>query len=288
MIDEVTEEERYLYGLYPRTLLECLTKDKENNNTVGILVEFSFDGGATWEFIPCAIANLDGEAGIQIIEPNLAEITPKTGGTIQDENAPEMAGVNLNLWTSLVRDKLHYTGGEPEKGFKEGDWKTRVRVTACVQMDQRLRFAASPTAASGSPLRHVAVYDWSDRYTRQTRTESSTFYESDLPARQVDDLDTLAAHLDAVRYANEDMSVTGNFQLDRLWIDAADAPTFRIGDGVSKISGRNLSLYAARFQEGENPEPEGVYPEIAQITYDIERQTQWIITRDLRLSPFGS
>lgn len=282
------DEKRYLFGLYNRKLLPCLTFDKDDLNSVGIKVEFSFDGGTTWEVIPCAIENLQGEAGIRIIEPNLADILPKSGGTIDDarpewSTANSMIGVELNYFTSLAKDKLYYTTPYPdEHGFVFGDWKTRVRVTACIQLDQRLRYISEPTDASGSPLRHRAIYDFSDRYTRQVRTESSSYYGGTLPAWTTDESTKLAAHLDAVRYANEDMSINGAFELDRLWIDAEDAPTFRIGDGVKSITGREVSLYAARPTVGE---PEGVYPEIAQIFYDIERQTQRLITRDLRLSP---
>lgn len=281
-------DSRRLWGLYARKLLPCLTFDKDNLNSVGIKVEFSFDGGTTWEVIPCAIENLQGEAGIRIIEPNLADILPKSGGTIDDarpewSTANSMIDLEVNYFTSLAKDKLYYTNPYPdEHGFVFGDWKTRVRVTACIQLDQRLRYISEPTDASGSPLRHRAIYDFSDRYTRQIRTTSSTYYSSDLSAWTTDESDKLAAHLDAVRYANEDMSINGAFELDRLWIDAEDAPTFRIGDGVKSITGREVSLYAARPTVGE---PEGVYPEIAQIFYDIERQTQRLITRDLRLSP---
>jgi len=265
---------RDLFGLFNRPLLPCLTFDKDSLNTVGIRVQFSFDGGTTWQDIPCAIENLKNEGGIRILEPNLAEILPKTPGTISTLN-----GAELNYWTSLCDDK------QQSRTFNDTrTWKTRVRITASVQMDQRPYHQASPSAASGSPLAHRRVYDWADKYTRQTRTESSTFYNSGLPAWETDQSDTLADHLDAVRAANEDAAINGAFTLDRLWIDDADAPTFRIGDGLFKIDGRNVSLYAARYAEGE---PAGVYPEIAQIIYDIERQTQTLITRDLRLSPRG-
>lgn len=273
----IKQDDHRMYGLFKRALMPCLTFDKDSLNTVGIRVEFSFDGGTSWEAIPCVIENLPDEGGIRIAEPNLADILPKTGGVITDAGSP-ILDKELNFFTSLANDKFQLYG------FKDGEWLTRVRVTACIQLDQRLRYASTPSTASGSPLMMQRLYDFSDRYSRKVRAAGSAFYESGLPAWEVNQGTALAAHLDAIRHANEDASINSAFEMDRLWLDAADAPTFEIGDGVYKITGREVSLYTALPQSGD-AEPAGVYPEIVQIIYDIEKQTQSLVTRDLRLAP---
>jgi len=258
---------RRFFGPFNRVFEPCLTFDKDSLNSVGIRVEFSFDGGASWQTIPCTIENLPGECGIRIIDPNLAEMLDIAKGTI---NSGPLSGVELNYWTSLADDKVNL------RSFKNGNWRTRIRITASVRLDQRIRFASVSLAASGSPFRHMSVYDFSDKYTRQVRTPSSIL--GSLPAWQTDESDKLIAHIDAIRVANEDLSINGRFTLDRLWLgDGSGCPDFAIGDGIEGITGRRHHLSAA--VNGTN-----IYPEIIQITYDVQRQKQHIITRDLRLA----
>ena len=184
----------------------------------------------------------------------------------------DLDGKELNYWTSLCDDKAG------SRVFKDGDWNTRVRVTASVQLDQRLIAESVPTHASGSPFYHRTIYDFSDKYTYSKRTDSSIFADSGLSAWDTNEYEKLTDHLDALRDANEDASINGRFTLDRLWLgDGAGQEDFRIGDGVEGITGRNYSMTTSL--NGAT-----VCPEIIQITYDIQRQKQHLITRDLRLA----
>jgi len=263
---------RRRYGLFRRALLECLTFDTSDLNSVGIKIEFSFDAGTTW-FTPQVSARvLTDECGIYIEDPNLSEILSPVAGTIDDAGG-DLDGKELNYWTSLCWDKLD------ENSFKNGEWFTRCRVTASVQMDQRLLAWSLPTANSGSPFRHQRCYDFSDQYTYSRRTDSSIFEASgELDAWNTDEYEKMTAHLDALRDANEDMSINGRFTLDRLWLgDGSGSEDFRIGDGISGLTGREYSM-AADLNEAT------VFPEIVQITYDVQRQKQHLVTRDLRLA----
>lgn len=261
---------RRMYGPFARTFLPALSYDAESLNSAGILVELSFDGGTTWEPFEGVVENLPGECGIRIAEPNLADILSKH--TLFAEG-----GGDVNYWSSLFADR------ESGRSFKGGQWLTRVRVTATVQMDQRIMYYAEPSGRSGSPLHHTRVFDFTDRYVRSSRAISSVFYDMGLPAFEADESDVLASHLDLLRAVNEDASINGRFVLDRLWVAAADdvdagVPCFRVGDGITQIAGRDYSLLAS--YDGQTP----VYPEVVQIIYDIERQAQTLITRDLRLA----
>ncbi len=261
---------RRLYAPFNRPLLGCLTFDKDTLNSVGIKVEFSFDGGTTWQVIPAAISALPSEGGIYIDDPNLAELVDKAEGTI---SGGTYDGVPLNLFSSLADDKAN------SRVFKDGDWHTRVRVTASVQMDQRLISTASATKSSGSPFDHARVYNFSDSYGLTKRTASSSFYDSGLPSWDTDERDKFDKHIQAIRDANEDTSISGRFTLDRLWLtDNADSdiPFFACGDSIEKITGREYSLSASLYDQE-------IFPEIIQITYLPNQQKQQLITRDLRL-----
>jgi len=267
------------YAPFKRVLLPCLTADEDSLNSLGIIVEFSFDAGVTWQSIPSAISSLADEAGIYIDEPNLAELVDQTEGDI---SGGTLDGVQLNFWTSLCDDIAN------SRIFKDKDseeeeakpWNTRLRVTASIQLDRRLltRSSTAGPNESGSPFDLSQLYDFSKAYGLAKRTTSSSFSDTSLPVNQADDTAKFLTHIEAVRRANQDQSVSGQFTLDRLWLgDGSGEPDLAVGDCIEKITGRNYSL-AATLNSGD------VYPEIIQIIYLPDKQKQKLITRDLRLA----
>jgi hypothetical protein len=264
--------DKRLWAPFPRPFLDPLTFDAAEALTpAAIKVEFSFDGGTAWQHIDCVVDNLKGEAGIRINEPNLSQIAPPGEPTIAGGT---LSGEALNYWTSLADDKLE------SRVFKTGDWNTRVRVTASVQMDQRLRYAAPVSANLASPYTHRRLYDLSDRYTYQQRTESSLYSTSGLPAWNTDQTEALQVSLDKIRDACEDASISGRFTLERLWFKTDpddERPIFMVGDQIRRLTGRDYDLSSIVTENK-------VYPEIVQIRYDIEGQTMHLLTRNLRLA----
>jgi hypothetical protein len=231
---------------------------------------------ATWQVIPCQISSLKDECGIYIDEANLAALADQTLRTI---SGGTLNGVDLNYWTSICDDKLtERKFYNPANSPPTCDWKTRVRVTATIQLDQRLHRFQPPSVASGSPFHHSQLYDFSEKYGLQKRTDSSVFRDTTLIAYESPDGigDWFDSHLKTVRDANEGMSVSGQFTLERLWLgDGAGFPDFCFGDCIEKITGRNYELSAA-MNGG------AVYPEIIQIIYLPDKQMMKLITRDLR------
>ena len=263
------DSNRRLYAPFNRQLLPCLTVDKDDLSSVGVKVEFSLDSGSSWQVLPAAIASLNDECGIYVVEPNLAEMVDESEALI---TGGPLNGVQLNYFTSLCDDSLS------SRVFKTGGWKTRVRVTASVQMDQRLHIQPEPTSIYGSPFHHSRIFDFSEKYGLEKRTASSVFSDSDLPAREVDSTDYFDRHLSAIRDANEDMSVSGQFTLERLWLgDGSGSPDFALGDCIEKIVGRDYPLEAA--MGGRT-----AYPEIIQIVYMPDAQKMKLVTRDLRFA----
>ncbi|MFA5554906.1 MAG: hypothetical protein WCZ89_02310 [Phycisphaerae bacterium] len=255
-----------LYAPYRRQLLSCLSLDKESLNSLGIHVEFSFDAGETWHVIPARISSLPYEAGIYIEEENLAEMLDPQ---LRSISGGQLDGQELNYWTSIADDKLN------GRVYKQQQWRTRVRITASVQLDQRLVTASRRTPASGSPFEQRAIWDFSNKYGRAVRSPGSLFTG---PAAELDSFKTAQSHLDAIREANQDMSICGQFTLDRLWLDDGyGEPDFLIGDCLERLSGRDYNL-AANFAGSP------IYPEIVQIVYLFEQQQTKLITRDLRFA----
>ncbi len=252
-----------LYAPFNRQLLPCLTRDEQTLDSVGIKVEFSLDGGVTWQVMSGVINSLSGEAGIYIDEPNLGEMLNEGEDTI---SGGTLDGADLNFWTRLCDDKLQ------ARSFKDGDWKTRVRVTASIQMDQRLVRFSEPSSAGGSPFEHKASQDHSDSHGIAKRMAASMFEAEGLPAEELDTSAWLTASLDRIREANEDMSISGQYLLDRMWLTA-----FACGDAIERITGRDYDLsvdYGSRT----------IYPEIIQIVHLPTQQKTSLITRDLRFA----
>lgn len=260
---------RRLFAPFNRRLLACLTIDKDSLNSVGIKVEFSFDGGTTWQVVPASISSVADECGIYIDEANLAELVDEAEGFI---SGGPLDGVKLNYYTSLCDDKLN------SRVFKNGEWKTRVRITASLQLDQRLRRRESATTSSVSPFEQSQIYDFSTKYGLIKRSEASLFDGGGLDADETDSTDVLNAHIEAIRRAREDMSISGRFTLERLWLgDGEGMPDFALGDCIEKMTGRDYLL-------GVSIGEEKLYPEIVQIIYVPDRQMQTLITRDLRFA----
>jgi hypothetical protein len=265
--DRAINSHGFLWGPFRRKFLPCLTFEEGSVNSVGIKVELSMDGGTTWQELTAEIANLEGECGLRIESPNLSDILDKTN---RDLSGGDLDGFELNYWTSLCRDKLAASTWP--------NWQTRIRVTASVQMDQRLRVAAAPTANSGSPFPQTRVFDFSDEYTYSLRTTSSQYSSSGLSAWDTDETEKLRARIEAIRDANEDKSVAGPVILDRLWLgDGTGEPEFKVGDGVRRFGGRWYDL-------GGTVRNDRVYPEIAQIVYDNQTQKQTLVLRDARFA----
>ena len=262
------EEGFRLNGPFDRQFLlalACLTKDISADNSAGIMVEFSFDEGATWHKIQAAIINVDGQCAICITEPNLAEIKTKYDETI---NGGALDGIELNYWTSLCDDKLE------GRSFKLGEWHTRVRVTASVELDQRIGGQLDP-ANSGSPFLQSDIWDFSNEYFSYQQDASSEFKKSSdvYPADLRDDYKEFKNYVEKLRDALQDNSISGQFTLERLWLNPLD--NFRIGDCIYNIEGRG---YLLRTGTGATP----LYPEIVQIIYMAQKQKTKLVTRDLR------
>lgn len=261
----ITDSSGKAYGApFGRTFLPCLTDSAMDS----IKVEFSLDGGTTWQAIPAAITNItDGdEAGILIEQPNLSEMIDQSNGTI---SGGTLDGVELNYWTSLCDDKLN------SRSFKDNEWKTRVRITASVQLDTRLFALPGAIDYNGTPFPQVEIYDLSPRFKLDIIDDSSD-YSSGSTTIDRDDRTAIQNYGDVVRLANQDLAIAGRFVLERMYLgDGSGEAVFQPGDSIDRITGRDYLLTSS---QSETP----VYPEIIQIDYDCLKNLTTLLTRDLR------
>jgi len=271
-------------------VLPCLTQLDAEGNKINYRLEFTVDGGANWHPFEGRYQPLTGdnyhEWGIYITQPNLADITIKSK-TDEGENlaypnesgaGPKTYGLEINFWTAVAREI------DASRSFKDGQWQLKVRLTACVQLDQRLVTVRDAIAGSGTCFRHESVFDYSRQYKSRTRTASSVLGQgAGAPAAdQADERVALAAHLDLVTEINRQQSHSCSFSL--LGIKPAEGsgvwrmPRFVLGDTIAGIEGRGVSL---RTNQGADREE---FVSIEQIIYSPESDLMSIVTSDLRKS----
>lgn len=256
------------WGRFARTFLNCVTLHTHTYQSMGVRVEFSFDGGVTWQIIPCAVINCRDQCAIMITDPNLSELKDQNLGAI---SGGDLDGQELSYWTSLCDDKL------AARSFKNGDWKTRIRVTACVRLDQRMLDHKTPSPGSGSLFRHSKLFDYSDKYKLVYRTPSSLFSSGTLGTNELLQREKIESHVDAIHAANQDAALAGQFTLDRLYLVENGEIAFLPGDCISAIKGRDYNLSAGI---GNSP----AYPEIIQVVIMPQKQKMKLITRDMRFA----
>jgi hypothetical protein len=262
-----------IYGPFNRHFLPCLTLDKDSLNQVGIRLQWSCDSGTTWQDLICPFSSLADEAAILLTIPNLSEIVDISKAKI---STGDYSGQEINYFTSLADDKKNTRHFKPITGQESTRWKTRVRITATIQLDQRQKYE-NTTIYNGSPFVQTRIYDYADRYLLQQRCSSSSYYSSGLAAWDINDATRLDAQMELIRKANEDMAMHGRFELDRLWIDGTNPPDFLLGDSISQLTGRNYSL-------AQTLGSRTVYPEVVEIQYQVQDQKQILQIRDSRLS----
>ena len=279
-------------GYFRRQVLPCLGRDDADGDVrpVQYKLEYSLDGGTHWHPMDGRYSLLDAENsyewGVYITQPSLADIVPKSTtdegpGTYpanEEGQSYKTADQEINFWTALAREI------DLSRSFKAGAWQLKVRLTACVQLDQRLLTVRDAIAGSGTCFKHEAVFDYSRQYLQRQRTPSSVLGrgENPFPAAQRDHLEALAAHLDLVTELNRQQSQSCSFTL--LGIKPAEGsgawrtPRFALGDTIAGIEGRGVSLRTNRGGDREE------FVTIEQIIYSPESDTMSIVTSDLRKS----
>ena len=262
---------RARFGLHHRPLLPSLTQLGLTNDSSGIRVDFSFDGGASWQPLNCSIINIEDSGGIWIAEPNLHNIKPP-GNLVIPEGA--MIGRVLSLLSSIYNDVF-----TDERVFRlnnerlpsgKSNWQTRIRVTACIELEQR----KIKIADGGSSPIYRELYDFSDRYRYHKRSASSVLTGT---ADEHDDSSQLQYQADTILEQNGHIRAAGTFTLD--CIDFQFAP----GDVIGGVEGRNIVL-GTKAAADNNGDIFATGAEIVQVIHEPLAQTTRLITADDRFT----
>lgn len=171
----------------------------------GVVVEVSYDAGATWQRPSCAYRVLEDRAGIYLEAENLADVRP--------------AGVSAelqNAWYALV------------------DQTFRVRVTARVAGDERVegRAVAARRRARG---RRGTTVDATGVYGFTQRGALADTVAELLEAPR-DDSEALTRAARAVAATIVDPAIEGTLVIP--WLEAG----YAVGDQVQGIAGRQIPL----------------------------------------------
>lgn len=206
--DSVTKRGRWSRRLRP--LLASLTRD-DDGSALGVVVEVSYDSGATWHPPVGAVAVDKIRAAIRFNVPNPTAMVEPDGDFLV-----------TNLWYALI------------------DQTFRVRATAVFESDDRLVVSHSPNPAAAATLRRNGALIYEPRqYELASREGTTNALVAAYPSRQIDEADdTRDAALAARRLAGEQQSGIVEVTARIPWIDDA----LELGDRIEGIEGRDVSL----------------------------------------------
>ena len=286
-------------GVFPRHVLPALSSLDDDGNSIQYLVEWSPDGGLTWNKLNgFPLRLLDDEFGIYITQPNLSEIAPDVtpdatigaDGLFTDSTFTTEDSVEINFWTSLANDKENNTYPA---------WLTKVRITAGVQLDDRMVNELDSFDESGAPLVQFEIFDAADKYQSRIREGASQFgadanyplpWWSDQKAASQAQTESLeAGGLMALQHAaidrlNRQAGFSGSYELAQIHLAEGSEPwrmpRFNLGDCIEGIAGRNISCQTVRGELGANAR----YAVLEQIVFRPQAAQTTLVTADLRKS----
>ncbi len=192
-----------------RPLRSCVSLGADGQ-PLGVWVQVSFNGGATWYVAAGPVSVIERRAGIHFDCDNLTSITP-TG----------VAPAVQNLWYATVRQTF------------------RVRVTAVIESDERLAGTWGP-AGLDSPTRltNAVVLRRPEVFGYLSREAADNVLAASSPAgpEARDDAAVIQAAARHLAEANQDRTVAAAPALP--WIETG----YRVGDRLGGIAGREVSF----------------------------------------------
>lgn len=176
-------------------------------------------------------------------------VLEKEAGIVFDGETPP-----VQLW-SLIH------GGTPEKA--------RVRITATLSGDRRVKGDAVRLASSPNKLDVVLTLDVSDKF-QDSRVESSGEYQSvfwDSPTSARNDTSAIQQYAEQIRTAEDALRLDTSIPLEGL-----NHPEYQIGDVLPLVKGRNISLDLATNR----------WPQIVGIVHHFQSQSVELLLESFR------
>jgi len=202
----------------PRPFQPCFSADAEFES-LGIVVEFSFDAGSTWSRIGSAkIVNLEDDTGIYINHDDLTELLMDGEGDDQS-----------HFWAAIIRQQA------------------RVRVTAVIEGDDRITAAMIANHFTpGTPLSTGRVFDASHKYASHRRDNANSQFgpagSRPAPAQTLETRNDLAALKHAAETLYEIVSSRQCAIAAAIpWVEAAE---YAVLDSVQEITGIGMKIWS--------------------------------------------
>lgn len=296
-------------GFFPRSVLPLHSVIGEGVSSGRYLLEISFDSGANWHSLNGqGFQVLEDEWGIYFTEPNLAEIKFEGKNDLEGTyDGADFTGITvpnnvpINYWSAIIKEKAENNTFYPAWDDTENEWAVRLRLTACIELDHRVKSGIHQVETSGVGIEQVRNFDLSDRIPSRIRTESSIFDKRkyDLQwgrymepvespdAHKLEPFDTLVKMHEGVDRHNRQASISGSFTLPLINLAENQGdwymPRFQLGDCIDEIGGRGIDMSTTITTErGEQIR----YAAIHQIVFHPEVAQTTLVTADLRTSQF--
>ena len=201
-----------------------------------------WDGTGTWQPVESGFQLLRDRLGIwvNVTNPNQWLIQPS-----RVANAPYPAGV---------------VKGVEEQANSVGTRFT-LRLTCVIEGDQGIAATAERNPASPSRFTVARQVDARDRYARHLIAATSEFNTGSQPIVVRDDTTHAMVEATTRRSANEMGEVVGEVVIPRF------SYAYQIGDKISAIQGRGLSLQTNAGAPSEQPE---TFPAVVGLTWQFE------------------
>lgn len=175
-------------------------------------------------------------------------------------------------WSLLEQEcGIYFDGDTPPDDLIKLGKDARLRITACIESDERLSAFIGNTASSPTAAEIELVIDASDRFFYRQIVMSepyrSSFYDPEIPPQPGEfdtrsDYDRLYTYAEKVLQAEDSARITATFKLKGI------NTSYEIGQIVEKIRGRNVSL-----NRNSEKVKEKRYPQIVRIVHDFEAQS---------------
>jgi hypothetical protein len=208
-----------------------------------------WNGTGTWQPVQGGFVLLRDRLGIWI---NVANPNGWSVGASRASSAPYPAGV------------VH--GVEAQTG--PAGSRFALRLTCVIEGDQLLSAMAVRRPSSPTTFQILRRVDARDRYFKHMIDVSSEFNQTGAAVTVRDDSLEALAEADARRLAGEAGEILGSVTIPRF------SNSYRIGDRIRSIQGRNLSL---RTNAGAPDEEGEVYPAVVGLTWDFDGKQHTVL-----------
>jgi hypothetical protein len=230
----------------------------------------------TWQTIPKGWELMRDRLGILVTanDPNQWNVSPPLPGTVNQEPTGVLHGI----------ESMATPGAAPAPGASFTNQQFWLRLTTVIEADYGIEATATKRAASPLPFTIQRNVDAVDHFYYDVVDGTSPYSPNPGPAGPAnatvikDDSTEALAHACQLRTACEFPPITASVVIPML------VGYISIGDRVSQINGRNVSLLTnAGVSQGEA----AAYPFVVSVTWDFQgdKQTTTVQLSDRRAEP---